>query len=313
MEEKELVEIRDGLATLPELNKRLKRLNERISDAEQEVSVRERMLAEESNDVDRLERESLSAALFRFIGKYEEKMDKETQEMLAAKLNYDKAAGTLKEFNSERDELTARIAKLERAREAYKQELFNREQRIQNSIIGEAIIQYRQLESEREELTKQLFEIQEAQSAVYKVRATADNVMQHLESAEGWATYDAWTRGGIFSHMAKYDHIDNAQEEFNRLAVQLKEMHKELLDVDMLEDIEITEISGTTRAFDFWFDNIFTDLNVRDQISANIDQLNKLYSKLDSIMGRLQNSKQETEKMLEENEYKKNDLLIFNA
>lgn len=313
MEEKELVEIRDGLATLPELIKRLERLNERISDAEQEVSVRERMLAEESNDVDRLERESLSAALFRFIGKYEEKLDKETQEMLAAKLNYDKAAGALKEFNYERDELTARITKLERAQEAYKQELFNREQRIQNSITGEAIIQYRQLEAEREELTKQLFEIQEAQSAVYKVRATADNVMQHLESAEGWATYDAWTRGGIFSHMAKYDHIDNAQEEFNRLAVQLKEMHKELLDVDMLEDIEITEISGTTRAFDFWFDNIFTDLNVRDQISANIEQLNKLYSKLDSIMGRLQNSKQETEKMLEQNEYKKNDLLIFNA
>lgn len=313
MEERELVEIRDGLATLPELNNRFKRLNERISDAEQEVSAREKMLAEESNDVDRLEKESLSAALFRLIGKYEEKLDKETQEMLAAKLNYDKAAGALKEFKSERDELAARIAKLERAQEAYKQELFNREQRIQNSITGEAIIQYRQLEAEREELTKQLFEIQEAQSAVYKVRATADNVMQHLESAEGWATYDAWTRGGIFSHMAKYDHIDNAQEEFNRLAVQLKEMHKELLDVDMLEDIEITEISGTTRAFDFWFDNIFTDLNVRDQISANIEQLNKLYSKLDSIMGRLQNSKQETEKMLEQNEYKKNDLLIFNA
>ena len=110
--------------------------------------------------------------------------------------------------------------------------------------------------------------------------------------------------------MAKYDHIDNAQDEFNNLAVQLKQLQKELKDVDILDNSIAIGIDSTTRVFDFWFDNIFTDLNVREKICSDIEELSSLLNKIEAITAKLQRNKKAVLNELSAKEQAKEELLI---
>ena len=127
---------------------------------------------------------------------------------------------------------------------------------------------------------------------------------------KNWATYDAWTKGGIISHMAKYDHIDQAEADFNRLSSQLKVLKKELSDININDAPGLTNIDSTTRAIDYWFDNIFTDLNVRDKIRGNIDQIRSVYGNIDRIITKLENRKREVNSRISKIDYEKNELIL---
>jgi hypothetical protein len=310
MDSKKLADIKNKLSMLPELKDRLKKLNDRIYKEEQNVQKLLSELNAESYDVEKLQKDTLSVTLLRVIGRYEGRLDKEMQEALAAKLNYDKAADTVIELKNEGIEISGRITELENESSLYEEELKNREKVLMNNINDETAIKYKQLEAERKLLTKQLLETKEAARAASKVKNSADEVINQLNSADDWATYDVFTKGGIFSHMAKYEHIDNAQSEINRLAIQLKELRKELSDVNLLDNLEITNIDNAARAFDFWFDNIFTDLNIRDKIRNDIEKLMKLCSQVDSIIEELQNVDLNINNKLDDIESRKKDLLI---
>lgn len=310
MDDKTLANIRNSLYMLPDLNKRLEDLKYRIYDAEKEVQSLLSKFNEETHDVEKLEKESLSVTILKLVGKYENRLDKEMQEALAAKVSYDKAVDMVKELKNQYDEALGRISKLQEDRRIYEKELQDRENQLLNNINDEASIKYKELEALREQLAKELLETKEAYRAAERAINTAETARDHLESADDWASYDVWTKGGIFSHIAKYDHIDEAQSEFNRLAAQLKELQKELTDVNLFDKFELNVIDDTTRMVDFWFDNIFTDLNVRDKIRDDLDQLYRLDSQVNKIIKRLENKSSEINKKLEEIEEKKKDLLI---
>ena len=88
-------------------------------------------------------------------------------------------------------------------------------------------------------------EIREVMSAASRAKSTALSAQESLKSAQGWATYDAFTRGGIISHVAKYSHIDNAERNFSVLSSQLRVLRKELGDVAGMTTSGLNEISST--------------------------------------------------------------------
>jgi hypothetical protein len=310
MENKSLIEIRNNLVILPVLQERLKKLRHEISHAEENVQLLLRKYEAEALDVEQIKKDSLSTTILKLIGKYGGKVTKETEEMLAAKMEYDKASGRVKELQLDRDDHISRISILSQQKQIYEAELEKREQIIKSNVTGETSIKYRQLEAEQDLLSRQLVEIGEALRAANKVISTADSAMGHLDSAESWATFDVWTRGGIFSHMAKYDHIDDAQADSNRLDSQMKDLQKELLDINFSEVTGFSGIDGATRVIDFWFDNIFTDLNVRDRIRDDNERLGNLRGKINGIINNLDNNKSDINRKLNELEIRKNDLII---
>lgn len=309
MDNAKLNEIKNNLGMLPVLQDRMKNLQSRQSEADDKVSSLLHKYEEECLDVEQLQKDSLSTTLLKFIGKYEDKVDKEYKEMISAKIEYDKEIEQVNEFNREIEEIRNRISSLEKMRQTYEAELKNREQMILNQMNSNISIQYRQLETNRELFNRQLVEMEEALRVAYNVKDTAQSAIEHLDSAESWATYDIWFRGGILSHMAKYDHIDNAEADFNRLSIQLKDLQKELIDINLLDVPEITWIDSTTRAIDFWFDNIFTDLSVHGQIREDSEQIRSLYMKIGDIITLIETKKVEAKNMLSEIEVKKNELI----
>jgi uncharacterized protein YukE len=310
MESEKLKEIRNNLSMLPVLQERSEKLDSRINEAEDDVWSLLRKFEEESLDVEQLKKESFSTTFLKLVGKYEGKLDKESQEVLAAKIEYDKASERIKELYSDRDELMNRISALKAEQQTYENELKSREEIILGVLNSEISAQYKKLGAEEEMLSKQLIETEEALNAAHRVKNTAQSAMQHLDSAEGWATYDVWFKGGIFSYVAKYDHIDEAQSDFNKLHSQMRDLQKELSDIDALDIPVVCGIDSTTRSIDFWFDNIFTDLSVREQIRDDIEQIRVIFGEIDGIISRIERKKAEIHKALENIGQRKNELII---
>ncbi|HZK26571.1 MAG TPA: hypothetical protein VFD00_03395 [Thermoclostridium sp.] len=310
MDSNALKEIKNEIAILPLLRERVNKLRTRIRNSEREINSLLEKYKEECLDVEQLKEGSFSAFLLKVVGKYERRLEKEEQEIITAKLEYDKACQELQDLKEELSEKEKRIIVLRDKERTYEEEIKKREQMLINRMNTELSEKYFELEQEYDFLQKQLIETDEAIRAAKMAKGTAKSAMGHLGSAESWATYDVWAKGGILSHMAKYDHVDKAEADFNRLSSQLKILKKELLDVNINDAPGLTNIDSTTRTIDFWFDNIFTDLNVRDKIRGNIDQIRSVSGNIDRIIRKLENRKREINSKLSDIDYEKNKLIL---
>ncbi|ACL75795.1 hypothetical protein [Ruminiclostridium cellulolyticum] len=309
MDNKQLQEIKDRLAVLPALEHRMESLRKRITEAKNNVNTLLRKFEAETLDVENIKKDSLTNSLRKLLGKYEGKINKETQEMLTAKLEYDRAVENVKVLSEQESELKGRISELNELKRTQENELAKREEFIKNNISADSFKMYMEIEQEHEFLFGQVVETQEAIGAANKVLITADNAMEHLNKAEDLATLDVWLKGGILTHNAKYSHIEEAQRYFNILNSQVKAFETELNDVNMQASYLSCEIDSTTRAVDFWFDNIFTDLKVRDKIQSDAEDLRDLIDKINRTLRILETKRKELKKNLSDNESRKADLI----
>lgn len=305
-----MFELRDRVLMLPTLEKRMTALQAEIRKTEDEVSNLLRQYECESRDVALMQKDSFSAFLFRLAGKYEDKLEKEQREEINAKIAYDRAVIRLESLKSEKDELASRISDLRADERTYQRELDNRRHELSSKLPEPNGIRYAQFENERNTIVSQITEINEALRATSRAMSTADKIAKSLGSAEGWATFDAFTRGGIISHMAKYSHIDEAEKHFNVLSNDLRELKSELSDVQGLTVSGLSEISSGQRIVDFWFDNIFTDLSVRSQIKDNVKQINELIKNISKTESALKAKMCEKENELTKNLQSEEELLL---
>jgi len=306
-----LVELRDRVLMLPALEKRMAFMLEEIRKAESDISGLLRKYERESRDVERLQKDSFSAFLFKLIGKYEDKLEKEQRDEINAKIDYDRAATHLETLISEKDDLAIQISGLKSEERKFQAELNNRRNELSGNPLASDGIRYVELENKRKAIISQITEIEEALKIASRTKATAQKTAKSLDSAEGWATFDAFTRGGIITHMAKYSHIDEAEKNFNVLSHDLRELKAELSDVQGLTIDGISEISSGQRIIDFWFDNIFTDLSVRRKIKDNAEQINRLIKNINKVESALRAKLSEKEKDFVENRKLEEELLVL--
>ncbi|MGL6105396.1 hypothetical protein, partial [Romboutsia sp.] len=103
-----------------------------------------------------------------------------------------------------------------------------------------------------------------------------------LNSAENWSTLDMFG-GGLISSMAKHSKIDDAQMQFSRISNLVKSFNKELEDVNL----NGVGFSSTTKTFDIFFDNIFSDLSVNRHITESYEDVCKLERSVNNIINSL--------------------------
>ena len=310
MDNNSFLELKNKVAALPLMQDRLKSLNNRVYQAEDDVKSLLKKYQEEALDVDAMQKDSLSNTLLKLIKRYEGKVNKETQEMLSAKLEYDKAADRVKQLTKERAELAGKIGELTADKKVFDDEYKYRVDVIRSQVSTEVFSKYSQLEEQQAASTKQLVETDEALFAAKRVIASAEIAVKHLEKADGWATYDIWGGGSIITHMAKYEYIDDAKSQLNGLSSLIKDFETELRDVNMYEVSGFTGIDSTTRAVDFWFDNIFTDLKVRDKIRDDIHNVRSFIKQIENICNKLEINNKNIRISIADAENKKNELVM---
>ncbi len=308
----DISKLRDELDELSFLKSKRERLEHEVKAAEAQISALLSDYERERDDVLRLEEKSFSAFLLKLAGKYEDRLDSEQREEIAAKIEYDRAKTRIAALEAELGDVKARMLGLAGTEKRYAAELERRRVLQRDELSGKNAEEFARLEDERSEISSQIAEIKEAQAAANHALSIAGRAEEALRSARGWAAYDVVGGSGIFSHMAKYAHIDEAEGLFASLDSCMKSLRTELADISglALSTSELRVISDSQRSFDLWFDNMFTDFSVLRQLEDNAKQLESLSRGIGRVITALGGKLKERERKLAANKRAEEEFLL---
>ena len=210
-------------------------------------------LAEQA-DVDRLEGHSLAAFFYQVIGKMDEKLDKERQDAYAARVKYDAALHDLSSVDADLEQIQNRLARLSDCESQYQAALSEKIKSIKVSAHP-AAQQIAESESRIAALKVQKRELLEAINAGKTALHTVNEVLETLDNAEGWSTWDVMG-GGLMADLAKYEELDDAQKQIEQLQVELRRFKTELADVEITADLQVA-VDSFLKFADFFFDGLF--------------------------------------------------------
>ncbi len=274
-----------------------------------QVHELEKIKLDEQADVTRLEGRSLAAFFYNVIGKMDEKLDKERKEAYAARVKCEAAVGEL--MSAERDlcRCEAELAGLQGCDTRYETLLNEKAEAIRRSGSATAAEMLR-LEEHLAFLHHQQRELQEAIAAGNAALRTANQVLDSLRSANGWATWDMFS-DGMLTDLIKHSHLDSAQRSIEHLQSQLRYFRTELTDVRIDANLQVN-VDGFLRFADYFFDNLFTDWAVMDkihraqgQVQQTAIQIEQVLSRLYTMRNRLEDDRSRTKEEL--------DTLVQNA
>ena len=282
--DEQLKTLRQQIARGKQLSATSKKLHKQCIALSERAAELEKIKRDEQADVDRLEGGSVSSFFYNVIGKKEKKLDKERQEAYAAKVNYDAVVQELHRAEEDLQRCAAELKTLQGCEEAYAALLQEKKNAIKASS-GERGAQILQLEERMRFLENQGRELREAIQAGEDALKTADGLLSHLNSAEGWGTWDI-IGGGMVSSLVKHSELDEAQEQAELLQKKLRRFQTELADVEISADMKVN-MEGGMRLVDCFFDNVFVDWMVLDQISRSKGQAEQTVQQLISVLAQL--------------------------
>lgn len=262
-----------------------KKVEEQIREAEKRKSELYERLKKENLDVEKLEGLSLSNIIYTISGRKLEKMEKEKQEAIAAKLKYDVACEELNDLSEEISKLRKRINEFGDLDNEYK-ELIKEKEKMLSSTSKNISDKLNKIMDRQSSIISEKKEIKEAIDAGKDLRNSLNYASRSLDSARDWGVWDM-VGGGMISTMVKHSKIDEARNEINNVQVLAKRFHRELQDIGQSISINI-DISSFLTFADYFFDGIFVDWAVQSKINDARYNVNDAICKVDNILSKLE-------------------------
>lgn len=282
----QLDQLRERIARKRKLSTEINALeNQRASLAARVQQLKEETYQEQL-DVDKLENFSAAKLFAQIMGNLDERLEKERSELYAAALRYDSARQELHAVEADLAARREELSLLGNCEAEYDRLLEARARELRQDPQSPAARRLLALEERQAQLASREKELQEAIQAGYNALSDISSIESALSSAEGWGTWDVFG-GGLISDMAKYSHLDDAQQQINGLQRSLSRFRTELADVDIRTGIQI-EVDSFLRFADYFFDNIFTDWAVLDRIRHTQSQIHEVDGSVRTILSRLE-------------------------
>jgi len=235
-------------------------------------SAFEAQLKKEKVDVEKLERLSLTGLFYSVLGSKEEQLDKERQELLSAQLKYQQTKKQVAFLEQDKNALARQLRELTSVETEYERLLTEKDDLLRRSdqpVARELI----ELSGQIADHNSQLKEIAEAISAGKVVIAGMDEIIDSLESAEGWGLWDL-LGGGLLSTAVKHSRINDARASVIDVQNNMSHFKRELADVQKKIDLKI-DIGELASFADFFFDGLIIDWLVQSKIEASLEQSKK--------------------------------------
>lgn len=280
----ELRELQRQTARRKQLEVMLRDLLGQKRELSQKAAELETVKRDEQADVDRLEGRSLAGFFYNVIGKMDEKLTEERQEAYAARVKYDAAVRELSAVEEDLERTEAELRELEGCEARYEEALGRKaaELKAAGGRAGETVLEF---ENRLAFIGSRKKELREAISAGQVALGTTDEILSRLDSAEGWAAWDL-LGGGLIVDLAKHSRLDEAQAAVEQLQIQLRRFRTELADVTVSADVQV-RIDGFLRFADYFFDGLFADWAVMDQIRQSQEQVQRTRDQIADVLARL--------------------------
>ena len=284
--QEQLDQLRERIARKRKLSTEISALEDQRASLATRVQQLKEETYQEQLDVDKLENFSAAKLFAQIMGNLDERLEKERSELYAAALRYDSARQELHAVEADLAARQEELSLLGNCEAEYDRLLEARALELRQDPQSPAARRLLALEERQAQLASREKELQEAIQAGYNALSDISSIESALSSAEGWGTWDVFG-GGLISDMAKYSHLDDAQQQINGLQRSLSRFRTELADVDIRTGIQI-EVDSFLRFADYFFDNIFTDWAVLDRIRHTQSQIHEVDGSVRTILSRLE-------------------------
>ncbi len=140
---------------------------------------------------------------------------------------------------------------------------------------AEEIIGYqRRLEA----IQKRKSTVRETKLIAEKATANAELILTGLQSARSWGLYEALA-GGLAANLAKYERIDDVEENIKELNMCLHSLRIRLKNTELTKHVSVIADKDTKFA-DIYFDNVFTDWEILDSMKSTKQETLSVLSQL---------------------------------
>ena len=221
------------------------------------------ILTKEQSDVDALEGMSITGLFHAMLGGKEQRLEKERQELVAAKLKYDQAADTARDLSDDVERLKDALSLLENADSEYEQVLAEKAEHLaaNESDTARTLIE---LTDQIADLTADQKELDEAAEAGQSALRSVEEIQGTLASAANWGALDMFG-GGLLTTMAKHSKMDAAKNQARIAQRKLLQFEEELADADERLQLSL-QIDGFSKFADYFFDGLISDWIVQSKI-----------------------------------------------
>lgn len=269
---------------------KLKETLEDLKTQQQDLALQERQLAvqvqREAEDVRQLEKQTMTALFYSILGKRAEKMEKERREARSAVVEHEEAARRLEEVQREIRRASDELEGLVGCGQRYQRALFQKTEALKASG-GAGSPRIAELESSIAALEEDQRQIYEALQAGRDALELALDIQREMSRAENWCIADL-LGVGVLADLNKYDHINAAQAQLERLQGKLRCFRTELADVCAIAPSLSIEISGFLRLADYLFDNWLTNTAVADIVVQAAQQVDDAVEQISDALDRLE-------------------------
>ncbi|MGB7323889.1 MAG: hypothetical protein WBD31_03395 [Rubripirellula sp.] len=303
-----LDELNQRLATLKASHRQKGKLESQLlasknslDDAKRQQANLKHILAKEQADVDALEGLSMTALFHAVLGSKEQKIQKERQELLAAKLKHDQVIDTVHTLTEDVQRLQTALSQINNVDTEYETALAEKADLLaaNDSDVGSELFEVTQQIADR---TADQKEIDEAISAGQSARRAIEEIRTTLASAANWRTLDL-IGGGMLTTMAKHSKIDSAKNQARMAQRKLLQFEEELADADQRLQVSL-QIDGFSKFADFFFDGLITDWIVQSKIETARTECAKTISQVSDAIRqckkRLKDVESEIEALIEQ-------------
>ena len=306
--QEQLDQLRERIARKRKLSTEISALEDQRASLATRVQQLKEETYQEQLDVDKLENFSAAKLFAQIMGNLDERLEKERSELYAAALRYDSARQELHAVEADLAARREELSLLGNCEAEYDRLLEARARELRQDPQSPAARRLLALEERQAQLASREKELQEAIQAGYDALSDISSIESTLSSAEGWGTWDVFG-GGLISDMAKYSHLDDAQQQINGLQRSLSRFRTELADVDIRTGIQI-EVDSFLRFADYFFDNIFTDWAVLDRIRHTQSQIHEVDGSVRTILSRLERDLEQCRRDRQVVQQELNDFLV---
>jgi hypothetical protein len=243
--------------------------------------------AGEEKDVERLEHLSLTRVLAALHGSREDALAREKADAAAARYRVAQAQQRLDAARAELASLQDRQAQLAGAPQAYADALAAKEQYLTHSADprGARLLA---LAEQRGRLTAELDELHHASYDAGEAVHALTEVQDRLGTAANWSTFDTYLDHGMIANAVKHDRIDQAAQAARTADERLAGLRTDLAGLGGSEPTAPRlEISAGFKFADIFFNNIFTDLAVGQQIRDAQDNVDQSVQQVNALRDRL--------------------------
>ena len=244
-------------------------LEQQLAATTKKVAELETIKLKEQKDVEKIEGKSLTALIYQIAGNKEEKISKERQEAYAVTMKYESAKRELEGIESDLKYCKDELQKLADCEAEYRN-LFEQKKASMKSNNNPKASEVFELEEQLAVLEHEITGLEEALDVGYSSCDIADKIISDLTEVDNLASLDVFM-DSMLVDMSKREHIESAQGLVGNLQAELRRFKTELADVQIQGDIQI-EMDDFSMFADWFFDNIFTDWDIKEKIERSLEQ-----------------------------------------